>query len=90
MDWTATTFGEALTGFSSGSTPARKNPKYFSGNILWITSGELNYNVVTDTEEKITPEAVKNTNLKIIEPGTFLMAITGLEAAGTRGNVQEF
>ncbi len=47
--------------------------------------GELNYNVVIDTVEKISQEAVVKTNLKIHPAGTFLMAITGLEAAGTRG-----
>lgn len=86
IDWIDTTFGKAMTGFSSGSTPSRQRPDFFSGDILWITSGELNYNIVSNTKEKITEEAVKATNLKILEPGTFLMAITGLEAAGTRGS----
>ncbi|HLX52898.1 MAG TPA: restriction endonuclease subunit S, partial [Aquella sp.] len=85
-DWTNSTFGEALTGFSSGSTPSRLKPEFFKGDILWITSGELNYNVVNETKEKITEDAVKAANLKILDPGTFLIAITGLEAAGTRGS----
>ena len=41
--------------------------------------------MIYDTIEHISDLAVKNTNLKIHEPGTFLMAITGLEAEGTRG-----
>jgi type I restriction enzyme S subunit len=36
--------------------------------------------------EKITRKAVYDTNLKIIPKGTFLFAITGLEAEGTRGS----
>ncbi len=39
-----------------------------------------------DTVEKISTEAVEKTNLKIHPVGTFLIAITGLEAAGTRGS----
>lgn len=85
-DWINTTFGDVLTGFTSGMTPYRGKPEFYKGNIRWITSGELNYNVITDTIEKITSEAVTNTNLKILPKGTFLMAITGLEAAGTRGS----
>ncbi len=85
-DWIEATFGEVLKGFSSGMTPYRAKPEYYKGDILWITSGELNYNVITDTEEKISPKAVIDTNLKLLPPGTFLMAITGLEAAGTRGS----
>jgi type I restriction enzyme S subunit len=85
-DWISTVWGEVYNGFSSGMTPYRGNPHYYTGNIRWITSGELRYNVITDTIEKITQEAVIDTNLKILPVGTFLMAITGLEAAGTRGS----
>jgi type I restriction enzyme, S subunit len=85
-DWRACRFEDVLTGFSSGMTPYRGRPEYYKGVIPWITSGELNYNVITDTKEKITKEAVIKTNLKILTKGTFLMAITGLEAEGTRGS----
>jgi type I restriction enzyme S subunit len=39
-----------------------------------------------DTTEKISVEAVSKTNLKLLPKGTFLIAITGLEAEGTRGS----
>ncbi|MBS1511016.1 MAG: restriction endonuclease subunit S [Bacteroidetes bacterium] len=85
-DWHFKTFGEVMKGFSSGQTPSRSVKKYYTGKIPWITSGELNYKVITDTIEKITAEAATNTHLKTIPVGTFLMAITGLEAEGTRGS----
>jgi len=85
-DWCLRKFEDVITGFSSGATPYRGRPEYYKGNIKWITSGELNYNVIADTTEKITAEAARNTNLKLIPRGTFLMAITGLEAEGTRGS----
>lgn len=85
-EWNLKKFEDVLTGFSSGATPYRSNSDYYNGDIRWITSGELNYNVINDTIEKITKEAVKKTNLKILPKGTFLIAITGLEAKGTRGS----
>lgn len=85
-DWLICEFQDVMTGFSSGQTPYREIKKYYTGEIPWITSGELNYNVITDTYEKITSEAVRKTNLKTIPKGTFLFAITGLEAEGTRGS----
>jgi len=85
-EWAVKTFDEVMTGFSSGSTPSRRIPHFYKGNIKWITSGELNYKVINDTYEKITEEAVIKTNLTIHEPGTFFIAITGLEAVGTRGS----
>jgi type I restriction enzyme S subunit len=85
-DWEVKKFFEVMDGFSSGQTPYRGIPEFYKGDIPWITSGELNYNVITDTLEKITPEGAKEANLKRIPKGTFLFAITGLEAAGTRGS----
>lgn len=85
-EWIATKLGELIESCSSGATPYRGNPEFYKGNINWINSGELNYNVIVDTREKITIEAVEKANLKIHPIGTFLIAITGLEAAGTRGS----
>lgn len=84
-DWTLCSFKDVLTTFSSGATPYRGIPEYYKGSIRWISSGELNYNRITETIEHISELAVSRTNLKIHSEGTFLMAITGLEAAGTRG-----
>lgn len=85
-EWLEAKFEDVMNGFSSGQTPYRAIERYYTGDIPWITSGELNYNVIEDTIEKITSEAATNTNLKIIPKGTFLFAITGLEAEGTRGS----
>ena len=84
-EWQTRQLGEVINHCSSGATPYRGRPDYYTGTVKWITSGELNYNVITDTIEHISEEAVQKTNLKIHPAGTFLMAITGLEAAGTRG-----
>lgn len=84
-DWTVTILNDVIDSCSSGATPYRGVTEYYKGNNRWITSGELNYCVINDTIEKISDSAIKDTNLKIHPAGTFLMAITGLEAAGTRG-----
>lgn len=84
-EWEIGYFGDVLCTFSAGATPYRGIPDYYNGKINWISSGELNYNVIYDTIEHISEEALRNTNLCLHAPGTFLMAITGLEATGTRG-----
>ncbi len=84
-DWDVYTFNDLIEFCSSGATPYRGNKNFYTGSNKWITSGELNYCVINDTLEKISDEAVERSNLKIHPSGTFLMAITGLEAAGTRG-----
>ena len=70
----------------NGQTPSRNKSEYWNGTIKWLSSGELNRGTVYNSIETITEEGQKAANLKIIPMGTFIMAITGLEAAGTRGN----
>jgi type I restriction enzyme S subunit len=62
---------------SSGGTPSRKNKKYFDGAIPWLKSGELNYNIIRDSEEKITKEAIENSSAKIFPKSTLLIALYG-------------
>lgn len=78
--------GEVLEGMYNGQTPSRADNNNWNGSINWLTSGELNRGTVTKTIEKITSKGQKDGLLKIVPSGTFIMAITGLEAAGTRGN----
>ncbi len=84
-EWETGKFEDVLSTFSAGATPYRGISDYYDGKINWISSGELNYNVIYNTIEHISEDALKNTNLCLHAPGTFLMAITGLEASGTRG-----
>ena len=85
-DWLAKTFDDVVTGFSSGSTPSRTRPEFFKGDIVWITGGELDYQPITQSAEKLTQEAVQKSNLRIYPANTFVMGITGLEAEKTRGS----
>jgi type I restriction enzyme S subunit len=83
--WKKGTIGDYYENLRTGMTPSRTRPDYFKGDIPWISSGELNYGYIETTTESITQEAVNNTNLKIYPPNTLFIAITGLEAPGTRG-----
>lgn len=62
---------------TSGGTPSRREPKYYQGNIPWVKSGELEHNVIIDTEEKISKEAIANSSAKIFPKGTLLIALYG-------------
>lgn len=64
---------------SSGGTPSRTNTEYYeNGNIPWIKTGELQDCILTDTEEYITENAVKNSSAKLFKKGTLLMAMYGV------------
>ena len=58
-----------------GGTPSRKNYSYYKGgNNLWVSISEMNGQTITDTKEKITDVAVKNSNVKLIPSGTTLLS----------------
>ena len=85
-DWEQRKLGDVIDDMYNGQTPSRNKSEYWNGTIKWLSSGELNRGTVYDSIEMITEEGQKAANLKIVPKGTFVMAITGLEAAGTRGN----
>lgn len=85
-DWVQRKLGDVVENQYNGQTPSRNNPDFWGGEIPWLTSGELNHGIVNNTVETITVAGQKDANLKIVPAGTFVMAITGLEAPGTRGN----
>ena len=84
--WVQRNLGDVVENQYNGQTPSRNNPDFWGGEIPWLTSGELNHGIVNNTIETITVAGQKDANLKIVPAGTFVMAITGLEAPGTRGN----
>lgn len=84
--WEQRKLGEVIEDSYNGQTPSRANDEYWNGDLNWLASGDLNRGIVTHTTEKITNKGLEDTRLRIVPKGTFVMAITGLEAAGTRGN----
>lgn len=57
-----------------GGTPSRAKAEYFTGNNLWVSIAEMQGQVITDTKEKITDEAIANSNVKLVPKGTTLLS----------------
>lgn len=86
QSWEQRKLGEVVYKMYNGQTPSRANPNYWNGSIPWICSGELNRSHILNAKEHITEEGKNSAHLQIMPKGTLLIAITGLEAPGTRGN----
>ena len=64
--------------WGAGATPAKGNLDYYNnGNILWLRTGELNNDVVYDTEIKITENALKECSLRLNKVGDVMIAMYG-------------
>lgn len=62
----------------SGGTPSRKHPEYYTGEIPWIKTGEIDWNEVYNSEEHITEQAITDSSAKLYAPGAVLVAMYGM------------
>ncbi|SKA05619.1 restriction endonuclease subunit S [Porphyromonas crevioricanis] len=63
--------------WGAGATPLRSNPEFFGGRIPWLKTGELNYDVIFETEEHITEKALQECSLRLCSQGDILIAMYG-------------
>jgi type I restriction enzyme S subunit len=70
----------------TGGTPSRTRPEYFvDGTIKWLVSGDIHKREIYDCEGRITLEAMKSSNTKILPLNSVMIALNG--QGKTRGTV---
>jgi type I restriction enzyme S subunit len=60
-----------------GATPSRAKPEYWDGDIPWVSSGEVAFNRIRNTRERITQLGLDNTSTVMHPPGTVLLGMIG-------------
>ncbi len=75
--WKVVKLGEISKDIQSGGTPSRKKPEFYGGSIPWIKTLDLNENIVTKTEEKITQAGFESIRGKIRPINTVMVAMYG-------------
>lgn len=60
-----------------GATPKRSVPEYWNGNINWVSSGEVKFQSINNTEEMITENGLQNSSTNVQPIGTVLLAMIG-------------
>lgn len=85
VGWQMGTIGEFCKEMTSGGTPSRRCREYWnSKDYRWLKTGEVQNNIIFDTEEYISEQGLKNSSAKLIPVNTVIMAMYG---GGTVGNV---
>jgi len=85
--WRWSSVGD-LAKVGTGATPSRSNEAFYrDGTIPWITSSAVNEPFVDATDQFVTDEALRQTNLTLYPPGTLLVAMYG--EGKTRGKCSE-
>ncbi|MBT2526172.1 restriction endonuclease subunit S [Streptomyces sp. ISL-99] len=63
---------------ASGSTPSRTRADFWSSGVVpWVRTAEINFSTISDTAERITWSAVRETGLRVFPSGTVLLAMYG-------------
>lgn len=63
---------------TAGGTPSTSNAEYWEPKeIPWLSSGEVHKKYVTETDDMISKEGLKNSSAKWIEEGSVLIALAG-------------
>ncbi len=84
-NWTEKTIGEVCT-LMTGGTPSRANAEYWeNGSIPWLASGDVNQEIITECEGRITEKGLENSNARYLPVNSVLMALNG--QGKTRGTV---
>lgn len=60
-----------------GATPPRDNSALWSGDLPWVSSGEVAFGRIRSTRERIARAAAGNPNKRIHPPGTVMLAMIG-------------
>lgn len=80
--WRMGTIGEFCKKTKSGGTPSRSNIKFWNNpQYRWLKSGEVANNIIFDTEEYISEDALNRSSAKVIPEGTVVMAMYGATAS---------
>lgn len=60
-----------------GATPSRRVPEYWNGSISWVSSGEVRFNHIYSTDERITELGLANASTNVQPIGTIMLAMIG-------------
>ena len=60
-----------------GATPSRRVPEYWNGAINWVSSGEVHFNRIFSTDERITEAGLANSSTNVQPAGTIMLAMIG-------------
>ena len=84
QDWRVAPLGE-LFETTTGGTPDRAQPDYWGGDVPWVTTSIVDFNVIESTTESISSAGLSNSSAKVFPKRTVLMALYG--QGKTRGKV---
>lgn len=72
--WPVKPLGE-LVDIIGGGTPSRSRPDYFQGEIPWATAKDFKGDMMADTEEHVSKQAINDSTTQLVTIGTILVVV---------------
>lgn len=80
--WPIKPLGEEIS-LRGGGTPSKARPDFWAGSIPWVSAKDMKPQVISDSEDKITDEALANSATQMIPPNSVLVVVRGMILAHT-------
>ncbi len=75
-EWVEKRIGE-ITGVVTGATPSTNRAEFWGGDILWMSSGELNDKIISKVAGRITVAGFESCSTHMIPIGCVLIGLAG-------------
>lgn len=72
---------EVCRSIRSGGTPNSKKREFYGGNVPWVRTQDVDFNVINEPSASITAEAVEASSAKWIPKNSVIVAMYGATAA---------
>ena len=66
-----------------GGTPSKANPRFWNGDIPWVTPKDMKRRNITASQIQVTSEAIENSSARLVQPGAVLIVVRGMILAHT-------
>ena len=61
-----------------GMTPSMGEPRFWDGDIPWVTPKDMKHEAIRDSGIQVTKTALRETSIRVIEPPAVLMVVRGM------------
>lgn len=77
MGWGVVPFNR-IGKFTSGATPSKIRDDFWNGLVPWVSPKDMKVTRILDSQDHVSDLAIKETNLKLLDPGNLLIVVRGM------------
>ena len=73
--WPTDSLTHTCSRIYGGGTPSKSHPEYFEGSIPWVSPKDMKSDVIIDSIDHITEDAIEHSTTNLVPEGSVLMVI---------------